>query len=735
MYRRPLPLARYTLSVLALATSAIVHAQEAPQPTASEWGTIGLLQTPTARMGEPGDIAFTASHNSPYSRYTLAVQPFSWLEGSFRYINVTNRRYGSESLSGDQNYKDRSLDFKIRLWRESRWLPEVALGARDFGGTGLFSSEYVVANKRFGPIDASLGLATGYIGNRGDFSNPLGWIDDRFKTRSSGSGWGQFNVKSMFRGPVGVFGGISYQTPWDRLLLKLEYDGNDYKNEPQSNDLKQDTPINIGAVFSVNRNIQITAAWERGNTAMFALTLRGNPVTSPAMTKLLDPRPEPLRSLEGPAASMEQASQAATPGGAAAADQVQQTANHASATVETTDWQNVANRLRNNAGFRVQEISRRGSELVVTGEQLRYFYPSQGLGRSARILDNSVAPDIEWFTLATHRLGMPISETSINREKFVDYVDHRIDLQQLKLGTELNAPSQQPAEVLYQAPLRRYAGGFNIGYQQNLGGPDAFILYRIAANYTGSLFFTRNLWLTGTVSGNLLNNYDKFKYDAPSNLPRVRTNLRQYMTTSDVTVPNLQLTTTGKLGRDLYGMAYAGYLEWMYAGVGGEVLYRPMGEPWAIGVNANWVKQRDYDQHFGLRDYSIATGHVSLYYTLDREERWISSLSAGRYLAGDWGATVNIGRAFNNGVTMGAWVTKTDVSAAQFGEGSFDKGIYISIPFDLMLPRSMRARASFVWQPLIRDGGAMLARKYALYNLTSDRDERFFYDNLDKIDR
>ena len=735
MYRPPVFLARCALSALALATSAIVHAQEGPLPTASEWGTIGLLQTPTARMGDPGDMAFTASHISPYSRYTFDMQPFSWLEGSFRYINVDNRRYGSESLSGHQNYKDRSLDFKIRLWRESRWMPEVALGARDFGGTGLFSSEYLVANKRFGPIDVSLGLATGYIGNRGDFSNPLGWIDDRFKTRASSDSTGNFNISDMFRGPVGAFGGISYQTPWDKLLIKLEYDGNNYKHEPQDNNLKQDTPINVGAVFSINRNIQITAAWERGNSAMFALTVRGNPATSPPMPKLLDPKPEPLHSLDESTTSISQTQVSSNSTRTTGIDQVEPSQKADSAVQKSTDWQDVATRLRNNAGLRVQQISRRGSELIVTGEQLRYFYPSQGLGRSARILDNSVGPDIEWFTLVNDRLGMPVSEASINREKFVDYVDYRIDLQQLKLGTELDEPSQQQADVLYQAPLQRYAGGFNIGYQQNIGGPNAFILYKIAANYTGSLFFTRNTWLTGTLSGNLINNYDKFTYDAPSELPRVRTDLRQYMTTSDVNMTNLQLTTAGRLGHDLYGMAYAGYLEWMYAGVGGEMLYRPMGEPWALGVNANWVQQRDYAQHFGLRDYKIATGHVTLYYTLDREERWKSSLSAGRYLAGDWGATLNVGRVFNNGVTMGAWVTKTDVSSAQFGEGSFDKGIYISIPFDLLLPRSVRARANFVWQPLIRDGGAMLSRKYSLYDLTSDSDERFFYDNLDKIDR
>lgn len=715
-------LARLTLSLLAMATATVVHAQQAPAPTASDWGGIGLLQTPTARMADEGEIAFTASHTSPYSRYNLVMQPFPWLEGAFRYINVSNRRYGPESLSGDQNYKDKSIDFKVRLWRESRWVPEIAFGMRDVGGTGLFSSEYLVASKRLGPIDASLGLATGYIGNRGDFGNPLGWIDEDFKTRPTATGeWGNLSGKSMFHGRVGVFGGIVYQTPWDRLQLKLEYDGNDYKHEPQNNNQKQDTPLNLGAVFTLNRNIQLAAGWERGNTAMFAVTFRSNPGHSPRAPKPLDVPPEPLQR------------------SAAASNQALsgRPAMQASAITATSapDWEEVARRLRNNAGIQVEEISRRGSELFVTGQQLRYFYPAQGLGRSARILDNASPADIEWFTLVDKRLGMPVAETSINREKFVDYAEHRIDLDQLKLGTELNAPAERSTDVLYRAPLRHFGGGFNLSYNQNLGGPDAFILYRISANYSASWFFNRNTWLTGTASGNLLNNYDKFKYDAPSKLPRVRTDLRQYMTTSDVTLPNLQLTTAGKLGRDLYGMAYAGYLEWMYAGVGGELLYRPMGERWAVSANINRVRQRDYDQHFGLRDYSVTTGHTTLYYAFGREHRVLAALSAGRYLAGDWGATLDVARTFSNGVTMGAYATKTNISSEEFGEGSFDKGIYFSIPFDLVLPRSTRSRATLMWQPLIRDGGSMLARKYSLYSLTSERDEWFFYENLEKIDR
>src|SRR6185312_362109 len=79
-------------------------------------------------------------------------------------------------------------------------------------------------------------------------------------------------------------------------------------------------------------------------------------------------------------------------------------------------------------------------------------------------------------------------------------------------------------------------------------------------------------------SANLLNNYDQFKYDAPSKLPRVRTYVREYLTSSRLTMPVFQLTASRRLGNDLYGLLYGGMLESMYGGVGGEVLYRPLGD-------------------------------------------------------------------------------------------------------------------------------------------------------------
>jgi len=671
-------------------------------------------------MAPDGDIAFTASHNSPYSRYNLTMQPFPWLEGAFRYINVSNIRYGSTDISGDQNYKDKSIDFKVRLWEETRWAPALAFGIRDLGGTGFFSSEYLVASKNFGRIDASIGLATGYIGNRGDFSNPLGAIDDRFKDRRPIAGSdindaGKFGVSNMFKGPVGIFGGITYQTPWDALLLKVEYDGNDYKREARRNNLNQSTPINVGVVYVPKRRIELAAAWERGDAAMFSLTLRGNPGRAPSSAKPFDPPPVTLKQRAPAEEDALLSSSAGVP-------QVEGT---------DVDWESIAGELRQNAGILVEQISRRGSELYIDGYQANYYHASKGIGRAARILGNGLGDNYNWYTFRTTRLGMPIIDTSINRDIFESYLDSRATEDDLRRSTEISVPAEVDREVLYTQPKKPWGGGYSVGYRQNLGGPDGFILYQVAANLSGSMFFRPNAWVTGTISADIINNYDKFRFDAPSNLPRVRTDLRQYSTTSDVMMPNLQFNAASRLGRDLYGLAYAGYLEWMYAGVGSELLYRPMGQSWAVGGNLNYVRQRDYDQHFGLRDYSITTGHATLYYSFDAKERIVGSLSAGRYLAGDYGATINLARMFDNGMTMGAYATKTNVSTAEFGEGSFDKGIYFSIPLDTVLPRSTRSRSTINWAPLIRDGGAMLNRKYSLYNLTGERDERFFYDNIE----
>ncbi|WP_219096456.1 YjbH domain-containing protein [Pseudomonas sp. UMAB-40] len=676
----------------------LAHAE--PRLTQNDFGGVGLMQTPTARMAPAGELSVNASRTDPYTRYSVSLQPYEWLEGSFRYTAITNRRYGPESLSGDQSYKDKAVDLKVRLWQESHWAPELALGFRDVGGTGLFSSEFLVANKRYDDFDFSAGIAWGYIGNRGDFDNPLGWAADRFKTRPDGEGTGDVNTNAYFRGRPSLFGGVTYQTPWDPLSLKLEYEGNDYKKEPKDNAIKQDSPINIGAVFKLTDSVDLSAGWERGNTAMFGITLHTNFVSRKAPAKTYDPPAERLPT-QAPA----------TP-----PDQV--------------NWANVSQRLQKNAGYKVERITQRGPELFVYGEQTNYFHSAKAVGRASRILDNSVNDDIDWFTLVNKRYDMPLEETSVPRETFREVVNNEEPLQTLHRATEVNGAMPHTETTLYTAARDTFSYGVGLGYKQNVGGPDG-LLYQLSADADAEYRFTRNTWWSGLLSANLVNNYDNFTYDAPSGLPRVRTDLRKYLTTSDVTMPTFQLSHAEQLDKDLYGMVYGGYLESMFAGVGGEVLFRPAGQRWSVGADLNYVRQREFNQGFGLRDYSTVTGHITGYTDLPFDTQ--AAVSVGRYLARDWGATVDLSREFRNGVRFGAWATLTTATKAEYGEGSFDKGIYISIPFDELMSMSTMRRANIVWSPLTRDGGARLNRSYWLHSMTDSRDSDLFYRNFDKI--
>ena len=686
-------------AAVVLLPCSLAHAE--PRYTQNDFGGVGLLQTPTARMAPAGELSFNANRTDPYSRYSLSLQPLDWLEGTFRYTSISNRKYGSEALSGDQSYKDKAVDAKARLWQESHWLPEVALGFRDIGGTGLFSSEYFVANKRYKDLDFSLGIAWGYIGNRGDMDNPLGYLDDRFDTRPASSTAGDVNTNSYFRGSPALFGGVVYQTPWAPLSLKVEYDGNDYKHEPQNNNQVQDSPINIGAVYKLSDSVDLTAGWERGNTALFGITLHTNFVSRKAPVKSYDPPATPLPP-QAPTTPLDQ-----------------------------VDWAEVSKKLEKNAGYTVERIAQRDSELMIYGEQSKYFYSAKGVGRASRILDNNANDEIQWFTLVNKRYDMPMEETSVPRATFRNVVNNEQDLVDLHRTTEVNRATAHVDKTLYQQKPNPFTYGFGLGYQQNLGGPDGFLLYQVSAYAEGQYRFTPNTWASGGVSVNLFNNYDKFKYDSASNLPRVRTDLRQYVTTSDVTMPALQLNQARKLDQDLYGMVYGGYLEPMYAGVGGELLYRPMGERWSVGADLNYVRQRDFDQGFGLRDYRTVTGHSTSYTKLPFDLD--AAVSVGRYLARDWGTTIDISREFTNGVKFGGWVTRTTASKEEYGEGSFDKGIYISIPFDEIMSVSTMSRANIAWAPLTRDGGAMLHRQYSLHTMTDGRNRDAFYENFEKI--
>ena len=63
---------------------------------------------------------------------------------------------------------------------------------------------------------------------------------------------------------------------------------------------------------------------------------------------------------------------------------------------------------------------------------------------------------------------------------------------------------------------------------------------------------------------------------------------------------------------------------------------------------------------------------------------------------------------------LACFATKTNLSAEEFGEGSFNKGFYISVPTEMFYSDFTSGNISFGLQPLTKDGGALLIQQNGL---------------------
>ncbi|AHG19860.1 membrane protein [Chania multitudinisentens RB-25] len=692
---------RYLLSLVALSVASACQAASYPAPlgpSQTDFGGAGLLQTPTARMAKEGEFSFNYRDNDQYRFYSVSVQPMPWLETTIRYTDVRTRKYSSDpSFSGSQTYKDKSFDVKLRLWQEGYWLPEVSAGVRDIGGTGLFDGEYLVASKAWGPLDFTLGMGWGYLGNRGDIRNPFCDVSDRFCERKSvhTSTGGTVDLNEAFRGPAAIFGGVEYQTPWQPLRLKLEYEGNDYQDDFAGR-LKQDSKFNFGAVYRVTDWADINMSYQRGNTFMAGFTLRTN-FNELTPAHIDQPKPDYQPEPQG--------------------KQLQQdvVANQLSA-------------LEENAGFSAPKIQVKDNTLYMTGTQSKYRYSEDGIERANIILMNHLPEGIDTLDVTETRYGLPQvttrTDVSSLRSQLEGYpLGYEQVLQQKRLDPQLPENTDQG----YYIDDDRLSFTLSPTLTQSVGGAETFYMYQIGLLGSVNWWVTDHLLTSGSVFVNLTNNYDRFNYTEPppdSRLPRVRTHIREYVE-NDVYINDLQANYFQSFGHGLYGQVYGGYLESMFGGVGAEMLYRPLDSDWAVGVNANWVKQRDWDDMMRFTDYDTVTGHVTGYWKLPFADDVLAALSVGEYLAKDKGATIDLSKRFDSGVVAGVYASFTDASREEYGEGSFTKGFYISIPLELMTNSPSRSRTQIGWTPLTRDGGQMLGRKYQLYGMTSDRDVRF----------
>ncbi len=233
-----------------------------------------------------------------------------------------------------------------------------------------------------------------------------------------------------------------------------------------------------------------------------------------------------------------------------------------------------------------------------------------------------------------------------------------------------------------------------------------FYFWQIEALLHLEYAFKKGLYFNADYGFNIVNNYDDYTYHVPDgDLHHVRQDRRLYLVNGENGLRRAQFDYLWDINPNLKARATAGILEWMYGGYGGEILYLPDSKYWAIGLDAYWVKQREFDQKFSFRDYETLTGFLTFYLDLPFYDMR-TKVSAGKFLGKDNGVTLDVSRRFASGARVGGKVAFTDCDEACVGEGSFNKWIYFQLPMDLFYQRSStRGIAPYEWSPLTKDAG------------------------------
>jgi hypothetical protein len=680
--RSRLPLLPMTL-LLAVASATASKAQNADLTWGyTAFGTPGMIEMPTAHSAEDAEFTSFLSYFGQQGRVGITFQFSDRLSASFRY---SRQGLGELDPSQSTNY-DRSFSVHYRFMDEGDIRPAMAIGLNDFVGTGFYSGEYVVATKTFNPrLRGTLGLGWGRLGTVGGFTNPLGIFDERFETRpsrDSGTG-GDVESAEWFRGDAAFFGGIEWMVN-ERLRLTAEYSSDDYSREDGAA-FDYRNPFNFGLDWRYSDRGTVSARYLYGSEIGVQLTYALNP----------------KQSIHG--SGREAAPPPILPQSAAAAKSW--------GDLDPNRFTQALERELAHEGLVLLGTQHVGDTLRIEVRNTRYGTAAQAVGRAARILTRTAPAEVNRFDILLSENGMPVTSVVVNRGDLerLEFDPVAPDLLRARTTVEDAPFGLDPLQASY--PLLSY--GIEPYLITGLFDPDDPLRADLGLAAFGTYEPLPGLIFTGRIHQKIIGNLDESDRPSDSVLPRVRSDAYLYYEGDDPTIQELTAARYFRPGADLYGRITAGYLETMFGGVSGEVLWKPQNSALALGIELNYARQRDFDQLFGFQEYSVMTGHASAYYEMGGG--YMGQVDVGRYLAGDFGATFTVSREFANGWKIGAFATLTDVSSEDFGEGSFDKGILLTIPLDWVTGQSSRTRLTQVLRPILRDGGARLYVSDRLY--------------------
>jgi hypothetical protein len=678
-------LPRFLIAPLALGTAlSTLPALAEMTGTLNLNGATGLIDMPSGDAQKDATFSFSMGVVGPITRTTLSFQVSERLSASFRFQTW---RDWDTIIPGDAKETDRSLDLRYQVLKEGKIAPALTIGLQDFTGKGLFASEYVAATKTFGDkLKVTAGLGWGRLGTDGGIGSPFG-------SRSPVDPTGTPNADQWFRGEAAPFAGVEYKVN-DNWTLKAEYSSDGYLIEDAERGLiERDSPFNFGVEYQRGQNVRLGVYSLGGSEVALAFHVILDP-KSRATGGVVGAAPAPVKARPARASDPE------------AYDGGWVTQPDAGPILR----QNLAKRLAAD-GISIENLAYTATTVQVRIRNGRIDAGSQAIGRTARALSHVMPASVEVFEIVPVVNGIGASKVTIRRS----------DLEALEYTADNSSLLRDRVTVTDAGPTPAYA----------LGDEDLYPKFRwslkpvlrlsepmkgdVGLRLSGSYDIAPGFVLSGSVYKQVASNRDGASVST-STLPHVRTDGSRYNEFGDPALERLTFAWFARPGENLYSRVTVGYLERMHAGISGEVLWKPVDSQLALGAELNYTKQRDTDGGlgFGEYDYDVVTGYLSAYY--DFGNGYLGQLDVGRYLAGDVGATISVERVFANGWRVGAFATVTDVSADEFGEGGFDKGIRFTIPFNWALGTDTRRGFGMTLRPKGGDGGARVDVDDRLYD-------------------
>jgi len=621
-------------------------------------------------MQSDGTFSATAAFDGRHRQFAITYQATPWLEGTFRYTGFDNFFYW-----------DRNYEFKARLWDEDYYLPAVAIGIRDLVGTGVFGSEYIVATKGFGQTEVSVGLGWGRLAGKGDAPNPARVISDRFDVRDTDWGLGgELSYGSFFSGPdVGFFGGVSHTFEGLPLTAIAEYNPDQYDfNVDVGGGGRPKSPLSVGLLWDTLPGVTITASYQHAEEVGVAFQFSLNSTEEA-------PRRPPNNFISSFYLAQEQLP----------------------SQINKQQWYDrLLFDVERSGLFLVEgSVSEDGLQAQLVVGNASYPLWSDAIGRLTALADLHLPATVRTLPFVVEDAGhrsatvvVPRPSSSYSREDGPHLRGIRV-----LAGRTLDNPQHRTGFV-----TGKLNSELNLRTRFQLFDPDDPARYQVYLDLSSEYSLSAHWAIRSSFAVNIDQNFDESnRQETDSVLPPVRSEVAKYLNEGDSGLTQLILEGRDTYGHSIHYRGFAGVLEEMFSGAGGELLYWPSQSRIAVGASVAYAKQRDYDRGLGLLDYDVITGHVSAYWATPFYNYDVA-VHAGQYLAKDMGATLEVRRTFRNGWQVGAWATKTDVSSEDFGEGSFDKGFYFQVPLDSVFGGNNRSKFGTRMRPIQRDGGQRL---------------------------